>query len=101
MHDLVLEHLGIGMVEARVDQVGAFAFGDFRATRRDVEGTLGCFGARKNVGRAAKNRRAGGADRKRGIIALGQNLCGRSQWLVIAAVAWSHGGGSSYSLLAH
>ena len=94
--DLVLEDFGVGMIEARIDEVGGFAFGHFHPAAGDVECALGSLGAGEDVRRAAKDGRARGADRQGRVETLREDLRGGAQGrrfaaITIAGRAGTHG----------
>ena len=72
-HNLVFQDLGVGMREAGVDQVGAFALCGLDLAGGDGEGVLGRLRAGENVGRAAENRRPGRSERQAGIESAGEH----------------------------
>src|SRR5262249_16000673 len=53
--DLIFENFGVGMIEARVNQIWFFARLRMRAASHDIEGALGSFGTGKDVSRTAKD----------------------------------------------
>ena len=62
-HDLVFENFGVGMIEARIDQVGLLAGLGCGAAGHQVEGALGGFGTGEDISRTAKNSGPRGANR--------------------------------------
>ena len=71
--DLVFEDLGVGVGEARIDEVGALALGRLDLAVGNGEGVFGGFRGGKYVGRAAKDGGTGGAERKARVEAPGED----------------------------
>src|SRR5260370_6795581 len=73
-HHLVFQNFGVRMVESRINQVRYLAGFRLRASRHQIEGALGRFGARENVGGTAEDSRPCRSDRTTWVEASGKNL---------------------------
>ncbi len=83
-HQTLFQNFGVGMIEARVNQVGLLAGVGLGASGHQIEGALGGFRAGEDVGGTAEHRGPRRSDRKAGIETAGENLCGRAEVLLIA-----------------
>src|ERR1017187_10141562 len=77
---LILQDLGVRMIEARVNQVHLLIRRMLRASGHQVEGALGRFRAGKNVSRTAEHGRSRRAYRKAGIEAARHDLRMRTKY---------------------
>ena len=91
----VLDDLGVGMVEAAVDEAaGAHAFGRRLAARDDIEELRPLLGAAEGEGRGQEHRRLDRALGERGVVAEGHHLGVGVQRLAVergAPVGREHG----------
>ncbi len=60
--DLLFEDLGVGVVEAGIDEIYVFVGGALGAAGHEIEGAFCCFGAGEDVGGTAKDGGTGRAD---------------------------------------
>ncbi len=82
-HHARLQDFGVGVIEARIDQVGLLAGVWLGAASHQVESALGGFRAGENVGGTAEHRGARRSNRKSGIETASEDLCRRAEVLLI------------------
>ncbi len=80
------QNFGVGVVEARIDQIGLLAGCRLSTSSHQVEGALGGFGAGENVGGTAKHRGTRRSDGKRGVETARKDLRWRAEVLLIGHV---------------
>ena len=82
-HHALFQDFGVGVIEARIDQVGLLACIGLGAAGHQVESALGGFRAGENIGGTAEHRGTRRSDRKAGIETAGENLRRRAEVLLI------------------
>ena len=70
----ILEHLHVGIVEARIDEPGGLALGRLAAPGDEIEEVLAVLGALEDEGGGEKDRRLQGAFGQRRIVAVAHHL---------------------------